>query len=75
VEFNKLKEELLQNKMRHHGEIICMVNQLDKAKRKEENLTNNLKQKFERLIQAEVEIGQYKEEAFSLKTQLKEEKK
>ena len=52
-----------------------MVNQLDKAKRKEENLTNNLKQKFERLIQAEVEIGQYKEEAFSLKTQLKEEKK
>jgi len=57
--------------MRHREEVISMKNQLDKAERKEDNLTNHLKHKSENLSQVEVEIGQYKEYSFSLKTQLK----
>ncbi len=37
-ELTKLKEELHQNKRKHHEEVISMTNQLDKAKKREETL-------------------------------------
>ena len=49
-----------------------MTNQLDKAKKREDNLSNHLEQRHNSLNKLEAEIGQYKEEVSSLTYQLDE---
>ena len=49
-----------------------MTNQLDKVKKREETLSSHLEQRLKSLKNFEAEIGQYKEEVFSLKSQLEE---
>lgn len=71
-ELTKLKEEFHQNKGKHHEEVISMTNQLDKAKKMEETLSNQLEEILKSLNKLEAEIGQYKEEVSSLRSQLEE---
>ena len=71
-ELTKLKEEFHQNKRKHHEEVISMTNQLDKAKKREEALSSHLEQRLKSLNNLEAEIGQYKEEVSSLRSQLEE---
>jgi len=52
-----------------------MTNQLDKAKKSEETLSSHLEQRLKSLNNLEVEIGQYKEEVSSLRSQLEEARK
>jgi len=74
-ELAKIKEEFLQNKRKHHEEVISMTNQLDKAKKREDTLSSYLEQRHKSLNKLEAEIGQYKEEVFSLRSQLEEARK
>ena len=52
-----------------------MTNQLDKAKKREETLSSHLEQRIKSLNNLEAEIGQYKEEVSSLRSQLEEARK
>ena len=52
-----------------------MTNQLDKAKRREETFSSHLEQRLKSLNNLEAEIGQYKEEVSSLRSQLEETRK
>ena len=52
-----------------------MTNQLDKTKKREETLSSHLEQRLKRLNNLDVEIGQYKEEVSSLRSQLEEARK
>ena len=70
-ELAKLKKEFHQSKRKHHEEVISMTNQLDKAKKREANLSSHLEQRHQSLNKLEVEIGQYKVEVSSLRSQLK----
>ena len=74
-EIAKHKEEFHQNKINHHEEVISMTNQLDKANKMEEALSSHLEQRFKSLKNLEVEIGEYKEEVSSLRSQLEEARK
>ena len=74
-ELTKPKDELHQNKKKHHEEVISMTNKLDKENEREETLSIHLEQRHEDLNKFERRIGQYNEEISSLKSQLKEEKK
>jgi len=49
-----------------------MTNQLDKAKKREEILSSHLEQRLKNLKKIETEIGQYKEDISSLRSQLEE---
>ena len=71
-DLTKLKDEFHQNKSKHHEEIISMTNQLDKTKKREENLSSHLVQRLKNLNKLEVDISQYKEEVSSLRSQLEE---
>ena len=71
----KLKEEFHQNKIKQHEEFTSMTNQLDKAKKREENLSSHLEQRLKSLNNLEAEISQYKEEVSSLRSQLEEARK
>jgi len=74
-ELAKIKEEFHQNKRKHHEEVISMKNQLDKAKKWEDTLSSHLEQRHKSLNKLEAEIGQYKEEVSSLRSQLEEARK
>ena len=74
-ELTKIKEEFHQNKRKHHEEVISMTNQLDKAKKREDTLSSHLEQRHKSLNKHEAEIGQYKEEVSSLRSQLEEARK
>ena len=74
-ELAKIKEEIHPNKRKHHEEVISMTNQLDKAKKREDNLSSHLEQRHKSLKKLEAEIGQYKEEVSSLRSQLEEARK
>ena len=52
-----------------------MTNQLDKAKKWEDTLSSHLEQRHKSLKKLDVEIGQYKEEISSLRSQLEEARK
>ena len=52
-----------------------MTNQLDKAKKREENLSSHLEKRLKSLNNLEADIGQYKEEVSSLRSQLEESRK
>jgi len=52
-----------------------MTNQLDKAKKREDTLLSQLEQRHKSLNKLEEEIGQYKVEVSSLKSQLQEARK
>ena len=52
-----------------------MTNQLDEAKKHEDNLSSQLEQRHKSLNKDEEEIGQYKVEVSSLKSQLQEARK
>ena len=41
-ELTKIKEEIHQNKGKHHEEVISMTNHLNKVKKREENLSGHL---------------------------------
>ena len=74
-ELAKLKKELDQSKRKHHEEVISMTNQLNKAKKQEDTLSNQLEQRHKRVNKLVEEIGQYKVEVSSLKSELQEAKK
>jgi len=69
-ELAKLKKEYHQSKRKHHEEVISMTNQLNKAKKQEDALSSQLEQRHKSLNKLEEEIGQYKVEVSSLKSQL-----
>jgi len=67
-ELAKIKEEFYQNKRKHHEEVISMTNHLDKAKKQEDTLSSHHEQRHKILNKLEAEIGQYKEEVSSLRS-------
>jgi len=71
-ELAKLKKELEQSKRKHHEEVISMTNQLNKAKKQEDILSNQLEQRHMRVNKLVEETGQYKAEVSSLKSELEE---
>lgn len=68
-------KEFHQSKRKHHEEVISMTNQLDKAKKQEDILSSQLEQRHKSLNKLDEEIGQYKVEVSSLKSQLQEARK
>ena len=52
-----------------------MTHQLDKENKWEDTLSRHLEQRHKSLNKLEAEIGQYKEEVSSLRSQLEEERK
>ena len=52
-----------------------MTNQLDKAKKQEDTLSSHLEQRHNSSNELEADIGQYKEEVSSLRSQLEEARK
>jgi len=71
-ELAKLKKELDGSRRKHHEEVISMTNQLNKAKKKEDALSSQLEQRHKRVNKLVEEIGQYKVEVSSLKSDLQE---
>lgn len=74
-ELVKLKKELDQCKRKHHEEVISMTNQLNKAKKQEDVFSSQLEQRHKRVNKLVEEIGQYKAEFSSLKSELQEARK
>ena len=74
-ELTKIKEEFHQNKRKHHEEVISIINQLEKAKKRKDTLSSHLEQRHKSLNKLEAEIDQYKEEVSSLRSQLEEARK
>ena len=74
-ELAKIKEEFHQRKRKHHEEFISMTNQLHKANKREETFSSHLEQRLKSLNNFEAEIGQYKEEVSSPRSQLEEARK
>ena len=52
-----------------------MTNKLDKEKKQEDTLSNYLEKRHKSLKKLEVDIGEYKEEVSSLRSQLEEARK
>ena len=74
-ELAKLKKELDESKRKHHEEVISMTNQLNRAKKQEDILSNQLEQRHKRVNKLVEEIGQYKVDVSSLKSELQEARK